>query len=217
MIEVKNLFLKYIREYYALYDINVNIDNGEKVALVGAEGSGKTTLLRVFAKLEKYEQGEVYIKNINLKKLDFKNDISMGYIPFKTIFFENKTVYENLKYVLETRNVKPYEMEEKINDVLIGYNIEKIRNVKAKDLSLFDRYIVSFARLALRELDLVLIDNIFDIVAEEEKNKLLSIVKQQFAEEKLTLVVAVSKEEYVDFVDRKVFFDNGSIITNKKD
>ena len=41
MVEVKNLFLKYTREYYALYDINLNIEDGEAVAFVGEDESGK--------------------------------------------------------------------------------------------------------------------------------------------------------------------------------
>ena len=69
MIEVKKLYLKYIREYYALYDINLKIEQGESVALIGEEGSGKTTLLRVLAKLEKYDKGEAYIKDINISSL----------------------------------------------------------------------------------------------------------------------------------------------------
>ena len=86
MIEIKNLYLKYIREYYALYDINIKIQKGESVALVGNEGSGKTTLLRVLAKLEKFDKGEVYIKDISLKKLDFRTDISLGYISYAPVF-----------------------------------------------------------------------------------------------------------------------------------
>ena len=85
MIEIKKLYLKYIREYYALYDINLKIEHGESVGLIGEEGSGKTTLLRVLAKLEKFDKGEVYIKDINVKKINFKDDISLGYISTKPV------------------------------------------------------------------------------------------------------------------------------------
>ena len=53
MLSINHLFLKYTREFYALYDINLQVADGEKVAFVGADNSGKTSLLRVISKLEK--------------------------------------------------------------------------------------------------------------------------------------------------------------------
>ena len=71
MIRISNLFLRYVRQYYALYDINLEIAQGERVAFIGKKESGKTSLLRILLKLEKAQKGEVYIKNIPLKKLNF--------------------------------------------------------------------------------------------------------------------------------------------------
>ena len=53
MIKIKNLFLRYTREFYALYDVSIDVEEGESVALVGEDESGKTSLLRILAKLEK--------------------------------------------------------------------------------------------------------------------------------------------------------------------
>lgn len=212
MIEIKNLYLKYIREYYALYDINIKIQKGESVALVGNEGSGKTTLLRVLAKLEKFDKGEVYIKDISLKKLDFKTDISLGYIPFSPVFLENKTVYENLKYVLTSRKVKPVDIENKINTCLIEFGLEKYRNTKAKDLTLFEQYVISIARLILRPLDIVLVDDIFEKLDDEQKNYIVSLIKKLFIDKKVTTLVATSDEELLKKVcKRTIHFTNGSI------
>ena len=86
MIKIKDLYLKYTREFFALYDININIAEGEKVALVGEDESGKTSLLRILAKFEKITKGEVYIRDIPLDKLNYKTDISAGYIPATPIF-----------------------------------------------------------------------------------------------------------------------------------
>lgn len=212
MIEIKNLYLKYIREYYALYDINIKIQKGESVALVGNEGSGKTTLLRVIAKLEKFDKGEVYIKDISLKKLDFKTDISLGYIPFAPVFLENKTVYENLKYVLSSRKVKPVDIESKINTCLIEFGLEKYRNTKAKDLTLFEKYVISIARLTLRPLDIVLVDDIFESLDDEQKNYIVSLIKKLFIDKKVTTLVATNDEELPKKVcKRTIHFTNGSI------
>ncbi len=180
MVEVKNLFLKYTREYYALYDVNMKIEDGESVAFVGEDESGKTSLLRIFAKLEKMSKGEVYIKDIPLEKLDYRTDISAGYIPATPVFLEKKTVYENFKYILKTWGFKDAEIENKINQTIIDYSIEKIKDRKIKELSIEEKYVLSFIRLSLRgNLELLMIDNIFDRLSEPTMEVVLDMIKKR--------------------------------------
>ncbi len=214
MLQVKNLFLKYTREYFALYDINIDVEQGESVALVGEDESGKTSLLRVLAKLEKPSKGNVYIKDIPLKKLNYKTDISAGYVPAKPAFFEKKTVYENFKYILKERGLSASEIENKINKVLIEYSIENLKDKKVGDLSLEEQYVLSFIRLSFRELELLMVDNIFDNISEETKEVVLSLIKQ-LKTKNTTLIVATTKSEIASKVcKRKIFFKNGSIVEN---
>ncbi len=213
MIEIKNLYLKYIREYYALYDVSLHISKGESIALVGDEGSGKTTLLRVLAKLEKYDKGEIYVRDINLKKLDFKTDINLGYISVVPVFFENKTIYENLKYVLKTRKIKPAIIEEKVNSVIIEFSIETLRNKKINELTLYEKYIVCIARLSLRDLDILLIDDIFEKLDSEQISHILPIIKKQFIEKKVTTLIATSNETLLKGICKRfIHFQNGSVV-----
>ena len=67
MIEIKNLYLSFTKEYDALHNISLSVKDGQKVALIGDADSGKTMLLRTLAGLEKFESGEVLIKNFNIK------------------------------------------------------------------------------------------------------------------------------------------------------
>lgn len=213
MISVKNLYLRYVREYYALYDINLEISQGESVALIGAEDSGKTSLLRVMTKLEKPTKGNIYINNRPLKKVNFKNDLSVGYIPATPVFMEKKTVYENLKYVLTTRKLPPQEVENKINDAIIEYSLEKIRDEKVCNLSLTEKFILSFIRLIFRELDLLIIDNIFDKLDEVYVEIIQDLVKKLRGKD-TTLILATTQEKIANlFCKRKVYFKNGVIVT----
>ena len=212
MLKITNLFLRYTREFYALYDINIDIADNEKVAFVGEDESGKTSLIRIIAKLEKLTKGELFIRDIPIEKLDYKTDISAGYVPATPVFLEKKSVYENFKYVLKAWNFDNAEIENKINDVIIEYSLEKIKDTKIKDLSLEEKYILSLIRLSFRELDLLLVDNIFDKLSEPTLEVALSLIKS-LATKKTTLIVATTKESIAEkLLKRKIYFKHGSIV-----
>lgn len=212
MVEVKNLFLKYTREYYALYDINLNIEDGEAVAFVGEDESGKTSLLRVLAKLEKATKGEVYIRDIPLEKVNFRTDLQAGYVPATPVFLEKKSVYENFKYILKGWGLTESEIENKINNVIIEFAIEKIKDTKIKDLSFEEKYVLSLIRLSLRELDLLMVDNIFDKLSEATMEVVVDLIKK-LKTKKTTLIVATTEPEIAQkFAKKMIYFKNGSIV-----
>lgn len=212
MIRVNNLYLRYTREFYALFNINMEIEDGESVAFVGEDESGKTSLLRIFAKLEKLTKGEIYIKDIPIEKVNYKEDISAGYVPSKPVFFEKKSVYENLKYILKVWGYSENEIESKINDAIIEYSLEKIKDTKVKDLTLDEKYILSLIRLTFRELDLLMVDNIFDKMNETVFEVASRLIKS-LQKKNTTLIVATTKESVANmFCKRKIYFKDGSIV-----
>lgn len=218
MIRIKNLFLRYTREFYALYDININIASGESVAFVGEDESGKTSLLRILAKLEKLTKGEVYVKDIPLEKLNYKTDINAGYVPATPVFLEKKSVYENFRYILKGWELTEKEIENKINNTIIEYSLEKIKDTKLKDLTLEEKYVLSLIRLSLRDnLELLMIDNIFDRLSEPTKEVVFNLIKQ-LKTKKTTLIVATTKEDIANALcKRKIYFKYGSVVDKLED
>ena len=215
MIKIKNLYLRYTREFYALYDINIDIAQGESVAFVGEDESGKTSLLRILAKLEKITKGEIFLKDIPLEKVNFKTDINAGYVPATPVFLEKKSVYENFRYILKGWGFSEKEIESKINSTIIEYSLEKIKDTKLKDLTLEEKYILSLIRLTLRgELELLIIDNIFDKISLPTKEVAFNLIKE-LKKKKTTLIVATTKEEIANSLcKRKIYFKDGSIVDN---
>ena len=213
MIEIKNLYLKFIREYYALFDISINVEEGECICLLGQPESGKTSLLRVLAKLEKYEKGEVYIKEIPLSRINFKDDVHLGYVSYMPSYLNKKTVYENFRYVLKQRKVPKDEIEQRINDVLIEYNLEKYKNTKINELTLFEKHAISIIRLALRPLEIALVDNIFNGLDADQIEHLVSLIKSVFLDKNVTTLIATESEDIAKrFSEKIVRFENGSIV-----
>ena len=212
MLSIKNLNKKFTKEFYALEDVNLDVEAGESVALVGEQNSGKTTLLRVIAKLEDFDSGEIYINKIPIKKIDFKTDLSVGYLPYYPSFLNNKTVYENFKYFLNKRGVKPAEAEKLINNAIIEYSIEKIRDVKIKNIRKEDKYILSLIRLSFRHLYLLLVDNIFDEISDVYCEAIISFIKKLKTND-TTLVLACTRPEIAEkLCKRSIYFEHGKVV-----
>jgi len=212
MLKVNNLFLRYTREFYALYNINLEVADGERVALVGEDESGKTSLLRIFAKSEKMTKGEVFIRDIPIDKLDYKTDLVAGYVPACPEFLEKKSVYDNLRYVLKIWGYSEGEIESKINEAIIEYSLEKIKDTKVKDLSKEEKYVLSLIRLTFKNLDLLMVDNIFDDLNETTLEVIMSLINQ-LVSKNTTLIVATKKEWIADkLCNRKIYFKYGSIV-----
>lgn len=211
MLSIKNLNLKFTKEFYALENVSLDVETGESVAFVGEQNSGKTTLLRVIAKLEDFDSGEIYINKIPIKKIDFKTDINVGYVGYCPVFLENKTVYENFKYILNKKGYKPAEAEKMINDAIIEYSLERIRDEKLKNIRKEDKYILSLVRLAFRKIDLLLVDNIFDEISDVYVEAILSFIKK-LKTQNTTLILACTRPEIGEkLCKRKVYFEHGKV------
>lgn len=213
MIRIKNLFLKYVRQYCVLYDINMEIGVGETVAFIGQAESGKTSLLRTLAKLEKRSKGEVYIRDIPLGKVNFAEDVSLGYLPSVPIFFENKTVYENLVYIEKLQVVRPAHIATAIKDVMVEFEIEPLRDELVANLTLYQKYLVSLARLALRRLDILLVDGVLDNLEGQEREKIADILKSKFIRQDNVFIITTESDEIINSLcQRKIYFENGSVV-----
>ena len=144
--------------------------------------------------------------------MDYASDISAGYIPYKASFFDKKTVYDNLKYVLDIRKTSHDAMEEKINNAIIDFKLENLVNERVYKLSLFEKYLVSIARLTFRKLDLVLIDNIFEELTPQECKELIRLFKKHFVKPSTLVIIATSSEEIASQIaTRSIVLKNGAI------
>ena len=215
MISFVNVFVKYTKEFYALSNVSLTANKGEVVGLLGPKDSGKTCLLRLLAGLEKADKGEIYVKDIPIEKLDYKSDISMGYIPYMANFFEKKSVYDNLKSVLDIRKTDKSVLEDTINKAIIDFRLESIADEKIYRLSLFQKYLVSVARLSFRKLDIVLIDNIFEELSSQETKELLKLFKKCFVNKNTLVLVATSDENIAKNIATRIVNLEYGVITKE--
>lgn len=213
MLNASNVYLKYTKEYNTLNNINLKIEDGENVVLFGEKESGKSSLIRAIAGLEKITSGEIQIKNIDISKINFKTDISLGYLSALGAFLERKTVKQNLEYVLKIRKYDKDVVNSKVNGVILTYGLEGLKDRKLKDLSPFDRIKVAIARLSLRKIDFLICDDIFKNFADVDSLKLATLINNLIDQNECTSIVAISNEKLLKaFKGRVVRLKFGSIV-----
>lgn len=214
MIKVKNLYLNYIKEYSALNNINLTVEDKEKIALVGDLDSGKTSLIRCICGLEKFNKGDIYLNNINLAKANFKTDVNLIYLSSNPVFFNNKSVYYNLSYPLKLRNFSDDIVNQKINRALDNLGIEGLKEKKVKHLSKDEKQIVNIARSLLRDADIYLIDDIFTFDPQTNE-KIAKILIENFNENASMIFALNNTNTYLTNalnISRIIKLNYGSIV-----
>ncbi len=112
MIEIQNVSVKYVREYYALLGYNAEIDGN--TLLLGDNGK---IVLRLLAKMDKFD-GDIFYDGINLK--DIRNrDLPFAYLPETPVLFKHKSVYKNLIFPLKLRKIK--NADEIVENAIISH------------------------------------------------------------------------------------------------
>jgi len=212
MIEFNEVTLAYTKDFNALQDINLTINQNERVVVFGEENSGKSSLLRVLVGIEKPNKGEVTIKGIPAHKADFKELISLGYLPVRPVFMENKSVEKNLEYPLKIRKIDKNMRQVKLFNVLRSYGLDAIKDIKVKELSYFDRLKVCLARFALRNVDIFVIDDVFKRLDSNETKKIIEYINDLIEFNSATSVVATNDEKLLKKLGGKVvIIENGSL------
>ena len=213
MIEIKDLCVAFSKEYDVLHNINLKIEKGDKIALVGEKESGKTMLLRSIAKLEDIKSGEILVDGSDIKSLDFKKDFAVGFAPRKFVFMNNKTVKQNLEYVLKIRNVDSATINLKVLNALKNYDILGIANFKIKELSDYQKTLVQLARVSLRKIKLYLIDDITCGLLDSETEKIVYKLKMLMNDnEESTFVFAFQNMAIAQYLGLKIIkLKDGSI------
>ena len=111
MLNIKDVNLQYVKDYYALCNINFKFEKGKIYNLVGETGSGRASLLRCIAKLEDSYSGIIEYDGKNIKDIDYSSQLGVGLVTEVPVLLENKDVVNNLKYVIENRKIVNSEEE----------------------------------------------------------------------------------------------------------
>src|SRR4051812_17644265 len=121
-IAINDLSLSF-GENKVLKDISLTIEKGELITLLGPSGCGKSTLLRVFAGLETFQEGEVYLDGEEISKVAPK-ERNVGMVFQSYALFPNMTVFQNIAFGLTIKKMAKKEIKENVMDALKLVNLE---------------------------------------------------------------------------------------------
>ena len=213
-IEVKNI-RKQFGDFVALDSTNLQVAEGELMALLGPSGSGKTTLLRIIAGLERADSGEVLIDGIKANNLHVK-ERKVGFVFQHYALFKHMTVFDNVAFGLRVRpkDVRPTpgQIRARVMNLLELVHLDKFYDRYPSQLSGGQRQRVALARSLAVEPKLLLLDEPFGALDAKVRKELRRWLRRLHEDMHITSIfVTHDQEEAMEVSDRVVVMNQGKI------
>jgi subfamily B ATP-binding cassette protein MsbA len=204
-IEFKNVSFRY-KETYVLKNINLKIEKGQTVALVGQSGSGKSTMVDLLPRFYDIEEGEILIDGINIKNINMKSlRHLMGNVNQEAILF-NDSIFNNIAFGVETATQKDVEHAAKVANAeeFILANPEKYEyNIgdRGGKLSGGQRQRVSIARAVLKNPPILILDEATSAL-DSESERLVQDALTNLMKNRTSIVIAhrLSTVKHADLI-----------------
>ena len=214
IIKVNNLEKKF-GQNLVLKDINIEVQKGEVVTIIGSSGSGKSTLLRCLNLLEEPTSGEILYKDENIleKKFDlraYRTKVGMVFQNFN--LFENKTVLQNCTLSQEkVLKISKNEAQEKAKKYLKLVGMDQYVNAKPSQISGGQKQRVAIARALCMDPEVLLFDEPTSALDPEMVGEVLEVMTK-LAKEGITMIVVTHEMDFAREVSTRVLFMNEGII-----
>ncbi len=207
---------KYYGKFHALKNINLTIDRGEVVTIIGPSGSGKSTLLRTINGLESITSGQLIVNNMNLadKKTDMnrtRRDVGMVFQHFN--LYANKTVLDNITLGPRlVQKVSREEAEKQARDLLAMVGLADKEKSFPSMLSGGQKQRVAIARSLAMRPKAILFDEPTSALDPEMIGDVLQVMKK-IADQGMTMVVVTHEMGFARSVgNRIIFMADGKIL-----
>lgn len=211
MINVENIHFKYKREKEVISNLNLKINEGECIAIVGRNGSGKSTLARLISGIIKPTKGNIIVDEINTK--DKNNYINLrkkiGVVfqnPENQILFNN--IEDELTFALKNLGLEDRDI--RINQALEKVKIEKEKIGDIDELSLGQKQRIAIAGVLAVNPKYIVLDEPTTMIDSEGKEAVYSIIKT-LKNSGYTIIYITNNTEEIFLADRIIILDEGKI------
>ena len=214
-INVKNLRFSYVNKEEVIRGINLEIQPGEKIAIVGATGAGKSTLINLISRFYEFDKGEIYLDDRSIKDFTLQSLRKHIGIVLQDVFLFADTIYNNITlYKTSVSRDMVYEaarqigVHEFIESLPGGYNY----NVKERGvmLSSGQRQLIAFLRLYISNPSVLILDEATSSI-DSHSEELIKNATHKITSDKTSILIAHRLSTIIE-ADRIVVMDSGSVV-----
>lgn len=218
MLELKNIY-KWVNtgsnRTFLLKDINLKIDQGEFISVMGPSGSGKSTLLNVMGMLDEPNEGSYYFMGEDVLKLKAKKRSELykthiGFVFQAYHLIDELTVYENIETPLIYQNIKSGERKAMVADILDRFQIVGKKDLFPTNLSGGQQQLVGIARALIVKPKLILADEPTGNLNSKQGEEIMDIFTE-LNKEGVTIVQVTHSEKNAAYGTRIVHLLDGRI------
>jgi len=216
MIKLKNIRKRYNTKagfVYVLQQININIEEGEFVTIMGPSAAGKTTLLNILGMLDHDWEGEYYLDGQAVHTLKSKQRMALnrqyvGFVFQNFNLLDSLTVYENLDTPLSYRNVKVSERAAIVCDTLDRFGIVGKKDLYPSQLSGGQQQLVGVARAVVASPRLILADEPTGNLHSSQGQEIMELFKK-LNKEGTTIIQVTHNDKYAAYGQRIIKLKDG--------
>ena len=193
MLDLKHVSKTYKNGVNALYDVNLKIDQGEFVYIIGPTGSGKSTLIKLLDGEEIPTKGKVEVTGINVGKLKhskvplYRRNIGVVFQDFRLL--ERKTVFENIAFALEVINVPKERIRKRVREVMNLVGLDDKGSSFPQELSGGQQQRVAIARAIANQPKILIADEPTGNLDPQKSDEIMTLLEKINREEKTTILM----------------------------
>jgi putative ABC transport system ATP-binding protein len=218
MIKLKNIEKYYNNKSvktFVLRNVNLDIEEGEFISIMGPSGSGKSTLLYIIGMLDVPSSGEYYfmdepVHKMNEKKLSNLHKSHIGFVFQQYHLIDELTVYENLETPLLYQKIKSDERKGRVAETLDRFNIVAKKDLFPNQLSGGQQQLVAIARAIIAEPKLILADEPTGNLHSDQGKEIMELLKK-LNHEGTTIIQVTHSETNAEYGNRIIKLMDGWI------
>lgn len=204
---------------YAVNNVHLHLQRGEFTALVGPSGSGKTTLLNLIGGLDQPNEGNIYIKGIDITKLSANKLIqfrlnNIGFVFQSYNLIPVLTARENVEFIMQLQKVGRKERAERVEKLFKEIGLEDKMNVRPSKLSGGQQQRVAVARALASKPQFVLADEPTANLDSVSAANLLDIMAKLNREENITFLFSTHDQRVIERARRVITLVDGKITSD---